>query len=135
MEYRRVLQARNDLISRLRTAYSCAVSFGFTHDQLLEATNKAYGKCPKGTPDHVKMYARGYCEARNDELYERHLVFGGFVKGAFYSVHSGRSDYYGKHGICPSAWADDGIATAKGHYWSGRPDKPFFLSRNVIKES
>jgi hypothetical protein len=128
----RNLKKRDVAISRLRDIYSRAISFGSTHEVILADLadmRKAIAKCPTW----VKSYVEGYDKALHDSLYlNGHLIYGGIVNGTFYSTHSSRADYYGKHGIDPAAYADNGLVSNRGHYWN--PDahkgitKPFSIS-------
>lgn len=117
-------------IIRLQDDYSSAKCFGLTHDQLLTRLKEGrdayhFDKWPRWAQSEWKGYQR--CLA--DRLYETSLVYGGMVDGRFYSTHSNRDDYYQKHGIQPSAYADNGKVTARGHYWDIRGTiKPFFMS-------
>lgn len=122
------LRHRDALVSRLRSAFSAAEISGITSTALNDSVRGCYAAVPAGAPSWVKEYGRGYEKALYDGLYERHLMFGGFYNGQWYSTHSKRDDYYGRNGIDASAFADDGAVTARGHYWINRPGNPFFIS-------
>jgi len=86
---------------------------------------------PKGVPTWVKGYADGYFARCIDELYRHELVYGGFIGERFYSTHRTRADYYEKHGIAPSQWAEGADVRLVGHYWISSVDhgtpRPFYL--------
>lgn len=117
----------NDARLRLREVYSRARHFGFTQDELLKEIVKIRENL-KGAPRWALSEFTGYDRALHDGLYE-HLIYGGYVDGVFYSTHQDRPDYYQKHGIQPSEYADEGRVTNRGHYWSTtKTIKPFFVN-------
>lgn len=81
-----------------------------------------------GIPNHAREYLRGRFDVQWESLYRESLMFGGFCNGEFYSTHSSRPDYYAKHGIDPSEWAQrvgSGMVRV-GHYWkTTATPKPF----------
>lgn len=127
------LKRRDRLISALRDIYSMAGCYGLASVDLHSRCQKAYATAMEGrAPQWVREYADGYRKALMDAAYRHELVFGGFVGDKFYSTHRDRPDYYEKNGIEPSAYADDGLVTRRGHYWiksvdAGTP-QPFFVS-------
>lgn len=121
------LKARDRMVASLRDAYSAARIYKPTHATLRESIFKIYDAYPNA-PAYACEFARGYESALNAELYRRYLVFGGMIDGVFFSTHSDRPDYYGRHGFAASVYADDGLVTARGHYWRDDTTKPFFLS-------
>jgi hypothetical protein len=133
MKIEKAIKRRDQAQRYLRDLYSRARMFGLDsktmesnrHDVLHSACAKA--------PQWVRQYLDGYWRALIERAYEQDLCFGGFYAGKFYSTHSKRADYYEKNGIEPSAFADDGAVTARGHYWINSVDagtpKPFYLSK------
>lgn len=83
-------------------------------------------RLPRRTPRYVRAYLRGQYDARADALYRTHLVYGGWIGDTFYSTRPDRPDYYGKHGIAPAEWADDGKVQRRGHYWRASL-RPYFV--------
>jgi hypothetical protein len=126
MELDRAIKTQRHLIVRLRDLASSARLFGLSSDEINKKYNAIIGELPKNTPRHVREYARGYWYCLSDKFYESDLVFGGFVGETFYSTHNDRADYYGKNGIEPSAYADDGKVTRRGHYWKTNL-RPYFV--------
>lgn len=133
------LKARNRMKTSVADLYNSARLFGMSAEDIQTGVMAITGDKPTGTPAWVTSFISGYCEALNDDLYRNHLIFGGWVNGNFYSVHSNRPDYYGRNGIEPSQWAVDGFARCLGHYWDkttphrgGTYDrggfKPYFIS-------
>ena len=122
---------KEEAIRRLRDAYSSAQSFGQSHADLMSAVDAARAPL-KGAPQWARGHFTGYQMALADGLYRTALVYGGLVGGAFYSTHSSRADYYGKHGITPGEWATGGKVKAAGHYWAPELVNmrvcPFFVS-------
>mgnify|MGYP003651903458 CR=1 FL=1 len=121
------LRKRDRCRVTLRDIYTSAAHFYPTSADLLAQRMKAQTAL-KGCPAWVTSYIDGVVYMLDDNLYREHLVFGGFYKETFYSVHSSRDDYYGKHGIKPSAFAV--AAEFRGHYWKprhGQDPKPFFV--------
>jgi hypothetical protein len=127
MKVARAIDVEGRAVTRLCDAYSQARSFSATSDQLNELVKKVFDALPPKTPRYVHAFLRGYSRALTAELYHSELIFGGLVDDKFYSTHSNRDDYYQKHGIEPSAYADNGIVSNRGHYWA-RTLKPFFIS-------
>ena len=126
MKLDRAIKLQYQLVSRVNDAYSSARLFKITHEELLKRREQALA-VPNRTPRHVLDYARGYAQALDDALYRQHLVFGGYIGDTFYSTHHDRDDYYGKHGVEPAAYSDDGLVKRRGHYWADDTSKPFFL--------
>ncbi|TPN04498.1 hypothetical protein [Mesorhizobium sp. B2-1-2] len=121
------LKRRGRAIIQLRDLYSMAAMCGMTSAEINTRVGNiretTLAKCPHWARAHVD----GYREALNDGLYRDSLAFGGYFEGRFYTTHSARPDYYGKHGIEPAAWADN--VQARGHYWiSTAAPKPFFVA-------
>ena len=117
MRIERALAVRDRLKTRISDIYSMAAICAMTHADINAAVASARADVPKGTPQWVFSYADGFRAALQDRLYDSCLVYGGFVNGRFYSTHSNRPDYYEKHGIEPSAFADNGTVKGRGHYW------------------
>lgn len=116
MRIERALAIRDRAKTRLRDVYSSAELGGYTSREISENVASIRGDYPKA-PGWVWSYIDGYEQALRDELYRSQLIFGGFVDGVFYSTHSNRDDYYGKHGISALEYSDNGRVTGRGHYW------------------
>ena len=128
MRIERALKIRDAALVALKDHFACCQHFGPTSAKLearrleileLKGVNRA--------PHWVRSYLDGAWRIMIDNAYRHDLVFGGIVDGTFYSTHSNRPDYYEKHGIAPSDYADDGRVRARGHYWRGDPTQPFFV--------
>ena len=111
------LRNRDRLTTRIADIYSMAILCGMTSAEINQAISDAKAQLPARTPQWVYAYADGFCKAMQDRLYADCLVYGGFIDGVFYSTHSARDDYYGKHGIEPSQYAESGKVKERGHYW------------------
>jgi hypothetical protein len=123
------LAIRDRALLSLKDCMSAHTQFGSTSARLEEnrhAILKQYNV--DKYPHWVRSYLDGYWRCLIDHAYRHELVFGGMVDGKFYSTYSDREDYYEKNGIEPSAFADNGLVTNRGHYWRGDPTKPFFVS-------
>lgn len=120
MKIERALRVRDELKNRVDSIYSIARLGGETSDWINSAMREARNAMPAKTPQWVFSFIDGYREALQKELYRDWLVFGGFMDGVFYSTHRNRADYYGKHGIDPCEYADNGRVLNRGHYWSDR---------------
>jgi hypothetical protein len=127
MNLDRAIKIQAQLKTRIRDCYSSARIFCPSSDKLNDMRQTAM-IAPKGTPTHVLEYVRGYGDCLGDALYHDALVFGGYVGGVFYSTHRDRADYYETNGIEPSAYADNGLVTRRGHYWAKDTTRPFFVS-------
>lgn len=136
MRIERALKIRDTAKMRLRDLYSHAEFFGFKSDEINAGYSAILSDVGKA-PQWVRSYLDGYRQSLTDRLYENTLIFGGFIDGEFYSTHSKRTDYYGKHGIDPSDWRNR--ASNIGHYFDrykslddGTYDrgafKPFYVS-------
>lgn len=132
MRHETIYRKRESAISGLRDAFSSAVSFGSTHETLLNNVHAARAKLV-GCPQRVFSYFDGYQAALQEDLYRKHLMFGGMIGDSFYSTHSDRADYYGKNGIEPSAYADDGLVSARGHYWKAFNGKRAFFISTIVR--
>ena len=127
------LHKRDRALTALRDVYSAGRISGSTSADLERRRHEtlrthAIDKCPAW----VRAYLDGAWRQMIDTAYRQDLVYGGFVGERFYSTHRNRPDYYEINGIEPSAYADDGLVTQRGHYWiasvdAGKP-KPFFVS-------
>ena len=117
MKIERALKLRDSLKRRISDIYSMAVVCGMTSQEINNAVLTAQSELPAKTPQWVITYCDGLRAALQDSLYADCLVFGGFVDGQFYSTHSNRADYYGKCGIDPVDYSDNGKVTGRGHYW------------------
>lgn len=117
MRIEKALACRDRLKGRISDIYSMAVIAGMTSSEINAACLSARAAMPKGIPAWVEAWADGYQAALQDRLYDSCLVFGGYVEGRFYSTYSWRPDYYGKHGIEPRDYADNGRVKGRGHYW------------------
>lgn len=111
------LKHRDGLKRRIADIYSIAIISGMTSNEINAAVISATNDLPRNVPHWVKTYCDGFRAALQDSLYADCLVFGGYVNGVFYSTHRNRPDYYGKHGIDPAAYADNGLVQKRGHYW------------------
>ena len=128
MTIERALALRDRAAMNYRDLFSQARSFGLSHSAMLE--RRAAIVAPLRdlkAPYWVNSYLSGVWDTLQNQAYRDSLVFGGMVDGTFYSVHRDRPDYYEKHGIEPSAYADNGLVKARGHYWQDSL-KPFFIS-------
>lgn len=136
MRIEQALKIRDAAKMRLRDLYSHAEFYGMDSDSINAGYSAILVDMAKG-PQWARSYIDGYRQALTDRLYETVLIFGGFVDGEFYSTHSKRPDYYGKHGIDPSDWHNR--ASDIGHYFDrykpldrGTYDrgafKPFYVS-------
>jgi hypothetical protein len=129
------LKIRDKGQAALRSVFDAARHFGKTsRDMEADRRNALERIGVYKAPYWVAAYLEGYWRHIIDECYRRDLVFGGFVDGTFYSTHNDRADYYERHGIGPSEYADDGRVTLRGHYWkpeaehAHRPEaRPFFI--------
>ena len=113
----RSLKVRDQAKTRLNDLYAMAVLIGMTSQEINEAKSKILADMPAKTPHWVRAYLSGYERALSDRLYDSVLVHGGLINGVFYSTHSNRPDYYGKHSIDACDFADDGLVKERGHYW------------------
>lgn len=120
MRIERALRVRDELKNRVDSIYSIARLGGETSEYINQAMSEARKAMPAKTPQWVYSFIDGYRAALQAELYRDWLVYGGYVDGVFYSTYRKRDDYYGKHGIEPSAYADNGLVSSRGHYWSDR---------------
>lgn len=127
MKIERAINVRSHSKTRLRDLYSVARIASMTASDIDEAYRELIANLPKGAPQWVIAYLDGYRAALNDRLYEESLVYGGFYEGRFLSTHSSREDYYEKHGVEHSAYADNGAIKARGHYWA-HSLKPYFVN-------
>jgi hypothetical protein len=130
MRIETVIKRQERARTQLRDLYSIACHFGPTSQELdAKARAIVYGA---KFPRYLQEYLSGYWRALTDRAYESELVFGGYLDGRFYSTWRKREDYYEKHGIAPSEYADNGRVTQRGHYWRQSIDrgtpKPFFIS-------
>jgi hypothetical protein len=109
-------------------AWSSAQTFGTSHDALLANLARIRARYTHLT-QRDQAYAAGYEQALRDFAYRHALIYGGFLNGQFLSTHSHRPDYYQKHGVEPSAWAEaanGGRVEAIGHYWETNSEKKVF---------
>lgn len=132
MKVEYALRLRDEVKSALRDCFSTARHFGSSSEAMETNRRNVFNRLPKDAPEWIRQYADGYWRALVDSAYERDLVYGGFVGETFYSVHSDRADYYEKHGIAPSAYAENGAVTNRGHYWKESVSyrnavQPFFV--------
>lgn len=126
------LKRRDAALTALRDTFSSGRLFHWTSERLEQERHKTLerhgiAKCPHW----VRSYLDGTWRQLVDTAYRQDLVYGGFYQGRFYSTHNNRPDYYGKHGIEPHEYADDGAVSARGHYWIKSVDNgvphPFFI--------
>lgn len=132
MKIETTLQKRNAAVSRLRDYYSAAKFYFPTAREMNEEIAKIKAANLAKCPEWAKAYFDGVAAQLVHELYSvgGRLVFGGYVNGVFYSTYRNRPDYYEKHGIEPSEYADNGRVTGRGHYWiddNGNVTKPYFI--------
>lgn len=128
MRIERALKIRDRALVALKDVFSAGQIYGST-SATLEA-NRRESLVRHGVnkaPQWVSSYLDGYWRALIDNAYRHDLVYGGIVGDVFYSTHRNRPDYYEKHGIEPSAYADNGMVQARGHYWRGDKERPFFV--------
>lgn len=114
MDIAKSLKQRDAYRIAVADIYSTARVAGMTSTAINEAVRKARARFPR-LPNWAASYVEGYEKALRDDLYANYLVFGGFINGTFYSTHSERDDYYGKHGIDALDWHNR--AADRGHYW------------------
>ena len=129
MRIETALKRKSEAICQLRDLYSSAAIFGMLssdiNTRVAQIRNETLAKCPVWAVSEFN----GYRQALTDQLYADSLVYGGFVKGQFLSTHRNRPDYYEKHGVEPSAYADGGRVQLRGHYWATTKEpRPFFLA-------
>ena len=114
-------------LSAIESLFVCAEIMGMTAKEIVDAHVKILAD-HKDLPRWAKEYLQGVFDTRWKDLYKSKLVFGGFYGGVFYSTHSARPDYYAKHGIEPSQWAEythNGLVKIT-HYWTTTKEpKPF----------
>lgn len=121
------LNHKRRVMSEIESMVSSAKISGITSSQFNEDSRiilATVSHCPRW----VSAYCQGYLECERKRIQRECLVFGGYLNGVFYSTHSGREDYYAKHGIEPLQWAEKGFAGEVkdiGHYWSHNL-KPWF---------
>jgi hypothetical protein len=128
MRIETALSRRDSAVTRLRDMFSSAKYGGMTATDMDSRKREIAATTLKGCPSWVKTYLDGYEKALRDALYADSLMFGGYYKGVFYSTHSDRADYYGKNGIDPVDYANDGNVTGRGHYWkTTKTPKPYFV--------
>ena len=127
MRLETALNKQRDAVARLSSLYSTAKICGMTSADVnaeFSAILAGTGKAPRW----VRAYLEGRRDALSDALYADSLMFGGYLDGVFYSTHSARPDYYGKHGIDPAQWAERGRVERVGHYWkTTQTPRPFFV--------
>lgn len=125
MRIEAALKKRDRGRMRLRDLYSAATHHGATSESL----NQGYAEIRRdlgAVPHWVISYLDGWRDALTEEIYRKHLAFGGYVDGRFYTTHSARPDYYQKQGIQPSDLHK--VATRTGHYWVTTAEpRPFYL--------
>lgn len=115
----RSLRVRANAQRNLAQLYDHARYYGLGHSEILArhaAILESADVC--NAPHWVSSYLDGYWRCLMDGAYRHDLIFGGMKDGRFYSTHHDRVDYYEKHGISACDYADDGLVTARGHYWS-----------------
>lgn len=126
----RSLAIRDRMVQAVREVYS-------THRIMRSPSavlHEAEIKVSRGVkaPHWVRAHVDGYAQRLKDELYERHLVYGGYVNGTFYSTHSDRDDYYDRHGVSPVEFSKK--CSSGGHYWkeplNGKM-MPFFIGDSL----
>lgn len=123
------LNKRNAAVSNMRELYSSARYCGMPHREILARKRKIVDNLAK-CPNWVLSYVQGY-ESSLYDIQERELVFGGFIGERFYSVHSNRADYYGKHGFSAREYSEPGLVSRQGHYWADfNPPRPFSVKAN-----
>ena len=113
--------------SAIDSLFSCARIMGMRADEITSAYIAILADRPN-MPRYMREYMQGRFDLHWETLYRESLVFGGFCDGVFYSTHSNRADYYGKHGIEPGDWAQkvDSKVIQVGHYWTTTVEpKPF----------
>jgi hypothetical protein len=118
ISYRRQLHIRSAATETLRRIFSEAAHFGHSHAYMLERRAACFerlrvNQCPQA----IRAYLTGIWDQLQLDAYRDQLVYGGFVDGAFYSTHSNRDDYYGKHGMSAKDWHDKSGDMTRGHYW------------------
>jgi hypothetical protein len=124
------LKKRDAAVRQVRDLFSTALVCGMDNSTLtirwVNIQSTTLAKCPQW----AKSFVDGYWRCMIDQAYRNDLIFGGWYlapgstgKAAFYSTHSNRPDYYAKHGIEPSAYADDGAVFGRGHYWKRSVDE------------
>lgn len=130
----KALRTRSKAQAAIDSLYSCARLCGYASDEITKGILSINANMPKGTPHWVRSYIDGYCAAIRNDLYANWLCYGGYIDGIFYSTHSNRDDYYGKHEIDFNRHAGDGTIQGLGHYWKERVQYPGGIySRETVK--
>ena len=127
MRYTTLKNKRNFALSAVESLFTCAELMGMPGWEISGAFSKIMHE-NADLPRWAKEYLQGVFDTRWKDLYRHKLVFGGYYNGVFYSTHSRRDDYYGKHGIEPGQWADnvDNGVLKVTHYWvTTAAPKPF----------
>jgi hypothetical protein len=124
------LRKRDRAITRVIDAFGSVRSWGGTSAELNERIIRIKEEELAGCPVRMRTYVDGYVAALTAQLYRDDLVYGIWNGLTFYSVHRNREDYYEKH-ITVREFAElsdryEGTRN-KGHFWSHKPDKPFFV--------
>lgn len=123
------LRKRNAAVTALRDYYRAAMFYHPTAKEMNQEVLKIKAAHLAKAPTWTRAFFEGVNDQLIKSLYESRLVFGGYVGDVFYSTYRQRADYYEKHGIEPSEYADNGRVKARGHYWtddSGNVGKPYF---------
>jgi len=127
------LNKKTRAVTRSIDAISAARSFGSLSKDLHDTLRVCVADMGSA-PQWAREYVRGYQDCLTKALYQTDLVYGGYIDGAFFSVHRSRADYYEKNGYGPKEWNDK--SSRKGHYWTEhltatgyklRGLKPFFI--------
>jgi hypothetical protein len=126
MNIKRALAIRDDAARRLDDCYSSGKSFGSSSAALEAKRRQLLDALPATTPYWVRAYLDGYWRHVIQCAYRYHLIYGGYLDGAFRSTHSQRADYYEKHGIEPREFAESGHVQRVGHYWAHDTRLKFF---------
>ena len=79
-------------------------------------------------PRYMKEYAQGMIRVLTDSLYRDSLVHGAWIKGAFYSTHRNRHDYYERNGIDPAQFAE-ASQNINGHFFADDVRKVWFQNK------
>ena len=123
MNIDRALKHRSSLESRLRDMFGIARICKMGSAELHQRTLEIFGGLPKGIPEWVYAYGKGYAAAAVDDLYRNHLEFCYMYKGELYSTYK-ESTHLKTEVFYESSMGHVLCDCPSGHYWQGS-DKAF----------
>ena len=112
---------RAEAITSINDAFSSAVHFKSSHNDLMTRVNAVYARYPK-IPRWLYNYLRGYTDCKYKAIYPL-LVFGRWHDGEFYSTHRDRADSVDQRGMTYEAFSK--LPGESAHYWAADPTKPY----------